>query len=287
MSNSRRLIWGIPWNLFLLTAGACFFALGIKCIAIPHEFLSSGLMGTGLLIFYSSAFLTPAILYALLNIPVFILGWIMIGRRFLLYTIYGVFINSLAIQFMPWSFPVTDHILAAVATGLLCGIGATLTFKSLGSDGGLSIVSIILNQRYDIKLGTVSLIYNALLFAVSMYYLDIDLVLYSMVSIFVQNSIVDYASRIVNQRKLVYILSPCFTEISADIMNKLRRGCTFVPSVGAYTKVERPMIMTVVYNFQLKRLEEMVYKIDPKAFIIIENTYNVLGKGFSRRKHYS
>ena len=284
--DMRRINMSMPWNLFLLTLGGVISALGLKCIAIPHEFISSGLLGTGIFVYYVTDFLTPAIWYTIFNIPVFLIGWRMVSRRFFLYTAYGMAINTLAIQFIPWTFTIQDSILAAVATGSLCGIGSAMMLKSLGSDGGLSIIGIVLNQRYDIKVGAFTLAYTVVLFLVSMSFMNIDNVLYSMVVVYIQSTLIDYAARAVNQRKLVFIVSDHAYEIAHDIMHKLHRGCTFLPSIGAYTNMERRLILTVVNNYQLKRLEELVYKIDANAFLIIESTYNVLGQGFSRRREY-
>ena len=285
-SDLRRWTMSVPWNIFLLTAGGLIAGLALKCIAIPHGFISGGLFGTAILIFYATDWLSPAIWFAIINVPIFIIGWRFVGRRFFLYTVYGMLITTLAVQFIPWSFPINNTILAAVSGGCLYGIGLAIMLRSLGCDGGLTIIGIILNQRYDIKLGSFSLVYNVLLFLIALVDMEIDLVLYSMILVFVQTSIIDYSMRVVNQRKLVFIVSSHAEKISHVIMHVLARGCTFIPSRGAYTNTERNLIMTVVHNFQLKRLEELVYQEDPTAFLIIENTYDVMGQGFSQIKRY-
>ena len=282
----RGMTMGIPWNLFLLTLGGIIAGIALKCVAMPQGFIAGGLFGTALLIFYASDWLSPAIWYALINIPIFIIAWRYVGRRFFLYTLYGMLICTLTAQFAPWSFPIQNTLLAAIAGGTIYGIGLAIMLRSLGSDGGLTIIGIILNQRYDIKLGMFSLIFNVMLFLTALFDMPIDHVLYSMVLVFVQTSIIDYSMRIVNQRKLVFIVSNNAENISRHIMHSLARGCTFIPSRGAYTNTERTLIMTVVHNFQLKRLEELVFQEDPHAFLIVENTYDVMGEGFSHLKRY-
>lgn len=103
---------------------------------------------------------------------------------------------------------------------------------------------------------------------------------------FVVSYMLDYVLTMFNQRKLVLIISEKYDAISEIINTKLKRGATYLYGRGTFTKKPKRVILTVVHNIQLKRLEEAVYTVDPDAFVIMENTFNVLGKGFSRRKVY-
>ena len=96
----RTFARGIPWNLFLLTLGCGLFALGVKAIAIPHMFISGGVFGTALLINYMTETLSPAVWNVLLNVPIFIAGWLFVGRRFFLYSLYGLAVVSVATQYL-------------------------------------------------------------------------------------------------------------------------------------------------------------------------------------------
>jgi uncharacterized membrane-anchored protein YitT (DUF2179 family) len=284
--NFRSLSISVPWNLFLLTAGGMVFGFSLKCIVVPHGFISGGIYGAAIFIFYAGAGLSPAIWYAMFNIIISLVGLRLVSRRFILYSLYGMGVVSITSQLSPWTVPVNSTMLAAIAAGCLNGVGMSIMLRSFGSDGGTTIIGIILNQRYDIKLGLFNMLFNMVLFCLALLSMDVDAVLYSMVMVFVQSSLLDYFMRVVNQRKLVFIVSDHADEIAHDIMHILQRGCTFLPSRGAYTNSERKLIMTVVYNFQLKRLEELAYNRDSTAFLIIESTYNVLGHGFSSRKRY-
>lgn len=282
----QELTLSVPWNLFLLTLGGFVAALGLKCIAVPHGFISGGLFGTSIFIYYVSDFLTPAIWYVLINVPVFILAWRFVSRRFFFYTLYGLAVNALSVECIPWVFPIENDLLAAIVAGCLYGAGLSIMLRSFGCDGGLTIIGIILNQRFNIPVGVFSLVFNVGLFSIAFLDMPVDSVLYSMGLVYVQTSILDSSMRMMNQRKLVYVISEYSESIAKIVMKDLKRGCTFLPSRGAYTNTERLILMTVVYNFQLKRLEELVYREDSKAFLIIENTYNVIGLGFSPRKRY-
>lgn len=282
----RPITMTVPWNLFLLTIGGLCFAFAVKCIAAPQDFVSGGIFGTSMLIVYASGTLSIAAWYALLNIPILILGWVFLSRRFMLYTIYCIAVSTIATQLMPWQIDIHDKALAAIAAGMLCGAGAGIAVRSLGSDGGLTIISLILHQKFNLNVGTFSLAYNALLFLAALPVISIDNVLYSMIITYLTATLMNFFMGVFDERKLILIISEQHALIAQSIMRNLGRGCTLLHGQGAFTRQEREVILTVVHNIQLKRLEEIIYRIDPEAFMIIENSQMVLGKGFSQRKVY-
>jgi len=282
----QNISYSIPWNLFLITLGSIIFSIGLKAIVIPNGMITGGFSGTGILLFYYSQWFTPGIWYLILNIPVFILGWIFISRRFLLYSLFGTIIVTLAIDLIQFEIPVKDLMLAALAGGAIMGAGAGIVFRSLGSAGGNDIISVILNQKFGIRIGTYNFCFNFVLFFFSFGMLDTDLILYSMAMSYITSQVVEYFITLFNQRKMIFIISNNPKQIADDIMKKLNRGATFIKGEGAYTGIEKDIILIVVDTFQIKRIEEIAFTIDPDAFLITENTFNVLGKGFSKRKIY-
>ena len=276
----------IPWNLFLISMGSLVFAIGVKAVALPHEFISGGMSGLSLLVYYGTKWLSPGIWYFIINVPIFLVGWVFISRRFFLYSVFGMLTLSWAIDQIHFTIPVHDPMLAAIAGGTIIGAGAGITLHSLGSSGGNDVIAVLLNQKFNIRMGTFFFSFNLLLFSFSLGVLDVDRVLYSLVMSFVTAQMLDYVLTFFNQRKIAFIISDASEQIAAAINERLRRGGTFLYGRGTYTRKHRKIVMTVLNNFELKRLEEMVFDIDPEAFVIIERTYNVLGRGFSHRKVY-
>lgn len=273
-------------NLLLLSSGAFLEALAVKGIFMPHSFLSGGVFGLSLFTYYSTSLLSPGAWYALLSVPIAFIAWRLVSLRFCLYSLYATLLASLLTEIIPWTVPVHDSLLAAVAGGVLMGAGVGLTLRSQGSDGGLTIISIALHQRYNVRVGQVSMAFNALLFATALSTLRLDHILYSMIAIFVSSWVMDYFASMFNERKVAMIISNQPEEIAKRIMSTLHRGVTFLSGKGGYSKKDKLLVITVVHNYQLKRLEETVFAVDPNAFVIIENTFNVLGSGFSKRKVY-
>jgi uncharacterized membrane-anchored protein YitT (DUF2179 family) len=282
----QKMSYSIPWNLFLITIGSIIIGIGLKAIVIPHGMITGGFSGAGILIYYHTHFLTPGIWYFILNIPVFIAGWVFVGRRFLFYSLYGTVVLTLVIDLIPFEMPVKDLMLAAIAGGTIIGAGSGIIFRSLGSAGGNDIISIILNQKYGVRIGTYNFCFNFVLFLLSFGLLETDMILYSMAMSYITSQVLEYFMTLFNQRKMIFIISTSPRKIVNEIIKQLKRGATLIKGAGAYTGEEKEIILTVVNNYQIKRVEEIAFKIDPDAFLITENTFNVLGKGFSTRKVY-
>lgn len=282
----RDITYSIPWNLGLITIGTAIFSIAVKSIAIPHGLISGGISGLGLLLYYLTDALTPGKWLFILNFPIFVLGWFVVSRRFFFYSLYGAMCVVVFVDLITWTFPVHDPWLATLAAGAIFGTGLGITLRSLGSTGGTDIIAVALNQKYNLRIGTISFGFNLALFAGSMYYMDVDRVLYSLATVYISAQVLEYCLSMFNQRKMALIISDKPEEIAAAIMRDLHRGVTYLEGTGGYSGKAKRVLLTVVYNLQVKRLEEAVYTIDPDAFTIIENPQNVLGHKFSKRKKY-
>jgi len=282
----RDITYSVPWNLMLITVGAALVGFAIKAILVPQGFVSGGISGLGMLLSYVWGGLTPGWWYLLLNIPILALGWFSVSRRFFFYTVYGIATLSLAIEIIPWTAPIHDNFLAVLAGGTLFGAGSGVALRSLGSTGGVDILAVFLNNKFNIRVGQVSFTFNLLLLLSSMFFLDVQRALYSLAMLFVSAMVMDYFLSLFNQRKMVLVISDYPEEIAEAVLHRIHRGVTYLNGQGAFTGRPKKILLTVVNNIQLKRLEEAVYSIDPAAFTIVGNTFNVLGRRFSRRKVY-
>ncbi len=282
----QNITYSIPWNLLLISLGSIIFGVGLKAIVIPNGMIMGGFSGAGILIYYYTNIFTPGIWYLILNIPVFIFGWLFISRRFLFYSLYGAIILTIVIDLIQFEIPLKDLTLATLAGGTIVGAGAGIVFRSLGSLGGNDIISIILNQKFGFRIGTYNFCFNCILFLFSFGMLDTSLILYSMAMSYITSQVIEYFMMLFSERKMIIIIADDPRKITDEIFRKLKIGVTFIKGEGAYTGKQRDIIMTVVNTFQLKRIEEITFTIEPDALLITENTFNVLGKGFSKRKVY-
>lgn len=282
----RVTTYSISWNLLLITMGALIFAFGAKTIVVPQEFISGGVTGVGLILSYVVGVFPPGVWLLILNIPIFILGWLCVSKRFFLYSLYGMLLLSLGLDAIPWTLAIEDTLLAALTAGAIMGAGAGIALRSLGSLGGLDVISVFLSQRFNLGIGKFSFCFNLVLFSGSLIFIGLEHVLYSVFLVFVHAMVMDYFLGMFNQRKMVLVVSEKPDELAKAILTTINRGSTFLYGRGAYTGKRKKILLTVVTSLQLKRLEEVIFTIDPKAFTIEENTLNVIGQGFSRRKIY-
>ena len=283
MTTSIR---AIAWNLVLLGFGGFIFSLGVNEIALGKGLMSGGISGLALLLYYITGVLGPGLLYFLLNAPLMVLGWRTLSRRFILYTLYGMGVVSAFMQLLPERAVIADPLLAAIFGGAVLGAGSGIMLRSLGSAGGTDILAIWLNQKYNLRIGQFNFYFNLAVFAAGFAFYDPNLVLYSVILSYTYSQVMDYFLSLFNQRKMVFIISDKPDIIARDIIKRLNRGATFLHGAGAYTGKSKRVILTITNTVQIKRLEELVFSHDPNAFFVVENTFNVLGEGFSRRKVY-
>lgn len=282
----QNIKFSIPWNLFLLTIGAVIYVIGINGIIIHHTFIPGGLYGFCLYVFYKTDLLTPGILYFLFNIPLCALGWLLVSRRFVLYTLYAVLLITLCSEFITLDLGIHEQIYAAVAAGFICGAGCGIILRSLGSAGGLDVISIVLHKYFNIGIGKTFLVFNVCLFSLVFSSHGADIFIASIILTFVTSNALDYFLSLFNQRKIIYVISTFSGEIAETIMKDLKIGATFIKGRGAYSGKDKEILMAITNNIQLKRVEEAVFTIDPDALFIVENSYDVIGSSFKKRKIY-
>ncbi|MGD9949254.1 MAG: YitT family protein [Desulfobulbus sp.] len=276
----------IAWNLTLLTLGSMVFAIGINGAVINNSFITGGAYGAALLLWYKTDILSPPLWYLLFNIPLFALGWFFVGRRFFWYSLYGVITITLATQWITIDFQIKEQLYAAVAGGLVCGTGAGVTLRSLGSAGGLDIAAIMLNTRFNIGVGKVYLLFNLILFTLTISFYSPDIFIASIILVFISSTMVDYILSLFNQRKIVYVISDQNEKIAKTFIDELHQGATFINAKGAYSGKDKLILMAITNNLQLKKLESVVFTIDEHALFIVENSFNVIGSNFGKRKMY-
>ena len=274
-------------NLVLLCAGSVLSAVGINGVLIPHHFVSGGVMGLALILHYLVPALSVALVYAVANVPLFLAGWFFISRRFFLYSIVGTIIYSGAVAWLDFGvIPVQDQLLAAILAGIILGTGSGIILKSLGSAGGTDILSVILLQRFSIRLGTTRLAFNVLVLAAAALLFSVEKALYTLIYLYVSAQIVNLVVTGLSQRKAVFIISPQWQEISRGILEEIHRGVTILRGQGAYSQQEQKILYTVVNFQEVATLKQIVRRHDPAAFVVVTETTEVMGHRIGNQPHW-
>ena len=172
------------------------------------------------------------------------------------------------------------------AAGLITGAGSGMILRSLGSAGGLDILTIFLYKRFSIRPGMFVLAFNAVLLLAAAFRIPLEMVLYTLIYLYVSTEFMNFVLIGLSQRKALMIISPKWKEISQEIKNRLQRGVTVVEGEGGYTGNQLHILYTVISFAELSRFKEMIRKIDPQAFVVVTDTLEVMGKGIGNQPHW-
>jgi uncharacterized membrane-anchored protein YitT (DUF2179 family) len=274
-------------NIGLIGAGSIIFVIGMNGVLVPSKLLSGGTVGLAMILHYLFHSLDIGLGYFLLNIPLVLLGWFNISRRFMLYTLFGMGFFSLAAAIIkPPAVALSDPLLSALFAGVICGAGAGLILRSLGSAGGLDIVAIYLNQKFGLQPGSIIFFVNATVLLIGARLFGLEIALYSIVYVYTSSRIIDSVLVGFNRRKSMFIISDRSHEIVKEVYSRVNRGVTFLKAQGGFTGSEKDVIFTVTTLSEVPKMKNLIFETDPEAFVVINDTLEVLGKRHGSRKIY-
>jgi len=264
-----------------VVAGGLIWSLAINGILIHHQFLSGGVSGIALVIHYLFKFLPVGLMVFLMNIPIFAVGWAMISGKFFVLSLLGMLSFSFFLTVTTWlHIPIDNPLLSALFAGVISGVGSGLVFRAGGSGGGTGIIAMVLNRHFSVRVGMVSFALNAIPLILGALLINLEAALYSIVYMYVSSSVTDRILTGFNERTSVFIISRKSSKIATEVLDKLHRGATFFKGEGAYTHTSSNIVYCVVPLFELARLKDLISTVDPKAFVVINQTMEVIGKGF-------
>jgi len=285
-SQVFRNLREILWNLVLITAGSCICAIAVNGILIPRGFVSGGVTGLALVIHYIITSLPVGALYLFFNIPLFILGWKYVSRRFFLYSLVGTAVFSAAVEWIWVPIPVSDPLLAALLAGIIMGTGNGVILRSAGSSGGTDILSVMVQARFSVRLGNTVLAFNSIVLVAAAILFSLETALYTLVYIYVTSHILDLVVTGFSQRKSVMIISKSRGEIIVKILKELNRGVTVIKGQGGYSGEPADIIYTVISFRELASIKRLINQIDPGAFVVISDTAEVMGYRIGNQPHW-
>ena len=267
--------------------GSAVFALGFSLFLEPNNINSGGISGLAQALAHMIGIQNVGLLSVLLNLPLFLIGGIRVGRRFFAGSLIGMLVSGVLIDlFAPISIGFQDTLVSGIYGGLLCGLGIGIVFAAGTSTGGSDILVRLLKLRYrNVPIGIISTAFDALVVILTGFvFRDVSRALYSGVAVFITGQVMDIVVYRFDYSKVAFIISDSAEEIARDVAEKLDRGVTFLDGQGYYTRQDKKVVLTVVKKGQLADLKELVMERDADAFVIVQEAHQVLGDGFS---HYS
>ena len=270
--------------------GSLLFALGFDLFLLPHELNTGGVSGLSMVIHRLLPFASVGILQILINLPLFLLGGMKIGKKFFVGSLLGLASSSLFIDlFSTIPVPQTEPLLGLIYGSLLCGVGIGVVFAGGTSTGGSDILVRLLKLRFrNVPVGQICL-YIDLCVAVltGIVFRDVTKALYTGVAVFLTTKVMDAVIYRFDYSKVALIITGQYEAVAKAVGEKLSRGTTFLYGEGAYSGKQTKVVLTAVKRQQLSELKELVTDLDPDAFIIVQEAHQVLGDGFTRYSKHS
>ena len=265
--------------------GSAIFAFGFAIFLAPGDLNAGGISGLAMIVVEVLGVGSVGALSILLNLPLFILGGMKIGKRFFFGSMIGMVLSSVLIDlFALYSIPMPEPLLAVLYGGVICGIGLGMVFVSGTSTGGSDILIRLLKLKYrNVPIGQISMAFDGLIVILTgLVFQDISKALYSGVTVYLSGKVVDAMVYNFDYSKVALIISDEHEAIAREIGLQLDRGATYLLAEGSYSHAPKKVVLAAVKKQQLAELKELVVHIDPNAFIIVQEAHQVLGDGFSR-----
>ncbi|MBO5953785.1 MAG: YitT family protein [Oscillospiraceae bacterium] len=278
--HTRFLLWAAR-----LVLGSALFALGFDLFLEPNGLNAGGLTGLAMVLVHLLGFGTVGLITAIANLPLFAIGGVKIGRRFLLGSMIGmVSLAGFIDLFTAIPVPETEPLIGAIYGGVLCGTGLGIVFVTGASTGGSDIVVRLLKLRWqDVPIGMINMCFDAVVAVLTgLVFQDISRALYSGITIYITGKIIDAVVYRFDDSRVALIISKHHAQVAQVIGKELGRGATYLHGQGVYTGEETRVVLTAVKKQQLAELKRLVVQADPDAFIIVQEAHQVLGDGFSR-----
>ncbi len=270
-------------DILLILLGGGLLALAISVFLQPHGIVTGGVTGLSIMLNHLVPAVPTGTAVLVLNIPLFILGWKVSGRRYFVYSLIGTSSASVLIDVFAL-LPKTDlePLLAALFGGLIMGAGMGLVFRRGASTGGTDILAGALRKKWPhMPMGQLILIIDVFVLSLSgLVFGGLRYILYAAVALFVSSKTIDALLYGLNTARVATIISEHPKELCAALTTQLRRGVTVLSGEGGYSGKPRPVLMCAVSRTQITPLKRAVKAVDPNAFVILSEAGEVLGEGF-------
>lgn len=280
--NDRVFTKDTILEYIFVIVGAAVIAFGFNVFLFPNQVASGGVSGISTILYGLFGWNAGLVQYAF-NIPLFIAGVIILGKKFGVKSLVGTLALPLFViltgNLEAWTM---NPLLGAIFGGITVGLGIGLVFKGNASTGGTDLLAQIITKYTGLTLGTSVLLIDGVIAVSAAVVFDLEKGLYALIGLYVTTKTIDIVQLGFSQSKMVYIITNKEIEVRDAIYQQINRGVTKLSAYGGYTGQERPVLMVVVYQTEFTKLKQVLKTIDPTAFVIVSDAYEVLGEGFKR-----
>lgn len=265
--------------------GSAVFSAGFAFFLQPNDMSPGGISGLALVLTEVLQFGSVGVFSILINLPLFLLGGLKIGKRFFVGSLLGMLLSSVLIDaFAALGMPVVEPLLGVLYGGVVCGFGLGIVFAAGTSTGGSDILVRLLKLKWrEIPIGQIAMYFDAFVVLLTgLVFRDVNKALYTGITVFLCGKMVDAVVYRFDDSKVALIISKEYEAIARAIGEKLDRGATFLHGEGSYTGKDTKVVLAAIRRQQMAELKALVMELDPNAFVIVQDAHQVLGDGFSR-----
>lgn len=276
-------------DLFFLTVGSLIYAFAIEGFLVPSKIIDGGVTGVSMIINTVTGMPLGALIL-IINIPFIILALQKLGKRFVISTFYSILVFAGGVTLFNGILHghcVIDNLelfLVSIFGGLILGSGVGLVIRNGASLDGTEIFAIYTTKKIPFSVGEIIMFINLFIFTIAGFVYDWQHAMYSIVTYFIAYKTMDVVIEGLNESKSVFIITDYSKEIGTDIMEKMDVSVTYIDAEGGYSGQKKRIVYCVISRLQVQKLKETAKKIDPRAFIAIENVYEVEGVRVKKRK---
>ncbi|WP_296242500.1 YitT family protein [uncultured Faecalicoccus sp.] len=269
--------------------GNLIYALIVKLFILPTSLMSSGT--TGIALFMNHMFEIPVSLFILIfNLCMLIIGFLILGKTFAMTTIASTILYPLFLEFFNQclgNYVITDNaLLNTIFAGMGIGLALGIVIRSGASTGGMDIPPLLLHHFFRIPVSASLYVFDFIILSCQTLYNPMERLLYGILLILLTSVVLDKVILMGTTRTEVKIISPRSQEIAKNILSNVDRGVTLLDAKGGYSQQKQEVILTIISNRELPKIEKLIRNIDPDAFMVVSRVSEVWGRGFSSKKQY-
>ena len=279
----------IAFNSLSIIAGNALYALTVVLFLVPSGLITGGATGIALGVNRALGLPVSGVLFVI-NMTMLAVGWVLLGRRFAITTIASTVLSPMFLALWERVFAdfvlTNDIVLNTIFAGFGVGISLGITIRSGASTGGMDIPPLVLNKYFHIPVSVSMMVFDMLILCLQAAFSPLQQCLYGIVLVIVYTVVLDKVLIFGTTRTEVKIISRYADEIRDAILSQLDRGVTVLHGEGGYSREQEQVLLSVITNRQLPRLEKLAKLIDPACFMIVSHVTEVSGRGFSLEKDY-
>lgn len=277
----KRSVRDELFNILLIAAGLILATLGYRLYLIPNNVAPGGFTGIGQIVNHLVPAVGVGLVNLLLNVPLFLVSLRSMGLGFGLRSLISSVALSLMLDYLPVPAMTDDVLLSAVFGGVLCGAGFGLVLRGHATTGGSDMLASIVHRHVPaLKVSVCLFATDATVVIASGFVFDASAAMYALISVFVMNVVIDQVLEGPGLARSHIIITNHGDEMAERILKELDRGVTAIEARGMYSGEGRTMLLCVVSRLEAVRLRSIVYSVDPRAFVIVQNVHEALGEGF-------